>query len=112
MQEILDAGDSAIHLDGNPRCPVLIGSQPRGSGARNALHQEASLPATLRRQLVPRKHADAPFGQWNRFVIRREGSQVTVTLQGGTVIARAELPGIPGARRSGAAEPWRPSRVP
>jgi hypothetical protein len=94
-KEILDAGDSGIHLRGDPRYQVNIWSQPMGSGDINALHKDAALPAAIRRACLPSKRADAPFGQWNRFVITMRGDRVTVVLNGEKVIDQAELPGVP-----------------
>lgn len=94
-REILDAGDSGILLRGLERYQANIWSQPMGSGDINALHKDAKLPAAIRKACLPKKHADAPFGQWNRFVITLKGDRVTVVLNGEPVIENAELPGIP-----------------
>jgi hypothetical protein len=94
-KEILDAGDSGIHLRGNPRYQVNIWSQPMGSGDINDLHKDASLPEAIRRACLPKQRADAPFGQWNRFVITLHGNRVTVLLNGILMIDQAELPGVP-----------------
>jgi hypothetical protein len=66
-----------------------------GSGDINALHKDVALPAAIRRACLPAKRADAPFGQWNRFVITLRGDRVTVVLNGEKVIDQAELPGVP-----------------
>src|SRR5262249_52553105 len=94
-KEIPDAGDSGVHLRGNDRYQVNIWSQPMGSGDINALHKDASLPEAVRRACLPKKRADAPFGQWNRFVITLRGERVSVVLNGELVIDRAELPKVP-----------------
>jgi hypothetical protein len=94
-KEILDAGDSGIHLRGNPRYQINIWSQPMGSGDINDLHKDASLPEAIRRACLPKQRADAPFGQWNRFVITLRGNRVTVILNSTLVIDRAALPGVP-----------------
>lgn len=94
-KEILDAGDSGIHLRGNQRYQVNIWSQPMGSGDINDLHKDTNLSEAIRRACLPKKHADAPFGQWNRFVITLRGNRVTVFLNGELVIDQAELPGVP-----------------
>jgi hypothetical protein len=94
-QEILDVGDSGIHLRGNPRYQVNIWSQPMGSGDINDLHKDASLSEAIRRACLPKQRADAPFGQWNRFLITLRGNRVTVLLNGALVIDRAELPSVP-----------------
>lgn len=44
---------------------------------------------------MPNKRADARFRQWNCVVITLMGEQVTVVLNGQTVIERATVPGVP-----------------
>jgi hypothetical protein len=100
-REILDAGDSGVFLRGNTRSQVNIWSQPMGSGDINDYHKDAKLPAEIRRACVPRKKADLPPGQWNRFVITMRSDRVTVVLNGQTVIERAQLPGVPARGRLG-----------
>jgi len=92
---ILHAGDSGIYLRGNARYQVNIWSQPMGSGDINELHKDVKLPAEVRRACMPKKHADRPFGQWNRFVITLVGDRVSVVLNGETVIDNALLPEVP-----------------
>ena len=66
-----------------------------GSGDINALHKDATLPIEVRRACVPAKRADAPFGQWNRFVITLRGDRVSVVLNSERVIDQAPLPKVP-----------------
>ncbi len=100
-REIPDAGDSGVHLRGSQRYQVNIWSQPMGSGDINELHKDASLAEDVRRTFMPASRADAPFGQWNRFVITLKGDRVTVVLNGQTVIDRATLPAVPPTGRLG-----------
>src|SRR5262249_25309204 len=58
--EILDAGDSGIYLRGSSRYQVNIWSQPMGSGDINEVHKDRSVPADIRRALLPTIRADAP----------------------------------------------------
>lgn len=95
LRELLDAGDSGIYLRGNTRSQVNIWSQPMGSGDINDYHKDGKLPIEVRQACVPKKHADHPPGQWNRFVITMRGDRVSVVLNGETVIDRAVLPGVP-----------------
>ena len=90
-REILDAGDSGIYLRGDIRSQVNIWSQPMGSGDINSYHKDLKLTPEKRRTYVPKKNADKPFGQWNRFIITMVGNRVTVVLNGQIVIDRAEL---------------------
>lgn len=94
-KEIDDAGDSGIYLRGSGRYQVNIWSQPMGSGDINELHKDKTLPADLRLAMIPKKHADAKFGAWNRFIITLKDDRVTVVLNGETVIDSAQLPDIP-----------------
>lgn len=94
-KEILDAGDSGILLRGAVRYQVNIWSQPMGSGDINEMHKDEKLPADLRRAMLPKVKADAPFGKWNRFFITLKGDRVTVVLNNQTVIENCPLPGIP-----------------
>jgi hypothetical protein len=93
--EILDAGDSGIFLRGRPDYQVNLWSQPMGSGDIQEIHKDEKIPADLRRAMLPKVHADAPFGKWNRFWITLQGDRVTVVLNGQTVIEHALLPDIP-----------------
>ena len=97
LKKIPDAGDSGVYLRGSDRSQVNIWSQPMGSGDINDYHKDTKLAADIRRACVPKKKADAPFGQWNRFVITMQGDRVTVVLNGETVIERAQLPGVPAS---------------
>jgi hypothetical protein len=68
-------GDSGIYLRGNPQ--VQIWDNPVGSGGlfNNEKHPNK-----------PTKVADKPVGQWNTFHIIIKGDQVTVELNGQTVV--------------------------
>ncbi len=94
-KEIPHAGDSGVYLRGDGRYQVNIWSQPMGSGDINELHKDDKLPADLRRAMLPKMRADAPFGRWNRFFITLRGDRVTVVLNDQMVIDNALLPGIP-----------------
>jgi hypothetical protein len=94
LREIPDAGDSGVFVRGSSRSQVNIWSQPMGSGDINDYHKDQTLPAEIRKACMPSTRADAPFGQWNRFVITMQGDRITVVLNGETVIDRALLPGV------------------
>lgn len=100
-REILDAGDSGIFFRNAPLYQVNIWSQSMGSGDINELHKDPSLPADLRRAMLPRIPADRPFGEWNRFLIRLRGDRVSVWLNEALVIDNVPLPGIPADGRIG-----------
>lgn len=96
---IPDAGDSGIYLRGNDRSQVNIWCQPVGSGDINDYHKDAKLSEAMRKACMPSEHADAPLGQWNRFIITVEGDRVSVELNGHPVIHAAQLPGMPDRGR-------------
>ena len=94
-RDILDAGDSGIFFRGAPLYQVNIWSQPMGSGDINERHKDPALPAELRRAMLPRVHADRPFGEWNRFRIILRGERVTVWLNDTLIIEDVPLDGLP-----------------
>jgi hypothetical protein len=54
------------------------------------------MPADVKAGVTPKVPADAPIGQWNRFVITMIGDRLTVELNGTVVIENARLPGVAG----------------
>ncbi len=90
----LDAGDSGLYLRGSSKCQINIWSQELGSGEINGYRTDRQLPEEVRKACLPRKKADKPFGQWNRFAITMRGDRLTVALNGETVICGARLPGV------------------
>lgn len=103
--------DSGIYLRGTDKAQVNIWSWPIGSGEVWGYRTDASMPAAIRAGVTPRRNADRNIGEWNTFEITMRGSRLTVVLNGETVIAEAELPGVPvtgpialqhhGARKNG-----------
>jgi hypothetical protein len=90
-----DAGDSGIYLRGSSKSQVNIWCWPVGSGEVYGYRTDREMPADVRAAVTPREAADAPIGQWNRFVITMKGDRLTVVLNGHTVIENAKLPGVP-----------------
>lgn len=95
QEEVPDAGDSGIYLRGNSKSQVNIWCWPAGSGEVYGYRTDRSLPSAVRAGVTPRKKADKPIGQWNRFIITMRGDRLTVDLNGETVIENALLPGVP-----------------
>jgi len=93
--EVADAGDSGIYLRGSSKSQVNMWCWPIGSGEVYGYRTDANMPAGVRAAVTPKKVADAPLGQWNRFVVTMLGDRLTVVLNGETVIESAELPGVP-----------------
>lgn len=92
---ILSAGDSGIYLRGNDKSQVNIWCWPVGSGEVYGYRNDAGMPQEIRAGLTPKKNADRPIGEWNRFIITMKGDRLTVNLNGETVIENARLPGVP-----------------
>jgi hypothetical protein len=95
MMEVDDYGNSGIMLRGSEDAQANISCYPSGSGEIVAFRKNKSLPADVRAACVPKKKADKPAGQWNRFHITLKGDRLTVVLNGETVIENAQLQGIP-----------------
>jgi hypothetical protein len=95
MAEVDDYGNSGIMLRGSEDAQANISCYPSGSGEIVAFRKNKSLPAEVRSACVPKKRADKPAGQWNRFHITLKGDRLTVVLNGETVIENAQLQGIP-----------------
>jgi hypothetical protein len=92
----LPDSDSGIFLrDLKGKSQVNIWCWPIGSGEVYGYRMDKSLPASVRAGVTPKTQADKPVGQWNAFKITLKGDRLTVVLNDVTVIANAELPGIP-----------------
>ncbi|MHC4946800.1 MAG: 3-keto-disaccharide hydrolase [Planctomycetota bacterium] len=96
-ESVPDAGDGGIYLRGNSKSQVNIWCWPIGSGEVHGYRTDAAQPAEVRAGVTPRVRADAPIGEWNRFVITMKGDRLTVVLNGRTVIEDAALPGVPAS---------------
>ncbi|MDX2131423.1 MAG: family 16 glycoside hydrolase [Planctomycetota bacterium] len=94
METVKDAGDSGIYLRGSSKSQVNMWCWGIGSGEVYGYRTDASLPADVRAGVTPRRKADRPIGEWNRFVITMKGDRLTVVLNGETVIENALLPGV------------------
>jgi len=92
--EIVEERDSGIYLRGSSKSQVNIWTWPVGSGEVYGYRTDGAQPAEVRAAVTPRRHADKPIGQWNRFFIRMRGEYLTVVLNGVTVIEHAHLPGV------------------
>ena len=88
------AGDSGILLRGQDKAQVNITCNTIGSGELYDFRTDKSMPPEVRSGSIPKVKADAPLGQWNRFVITLKKDRVTVVLNGQTVIEDVELPGL------------------
>jgi len=90
-----DAGSSGILVRGSAKAQINIWNHPVGSGEIFGYRTDPALSTSLHRAATPRKRADNPLGEWNRFEITVAGDRLTVVLNGQTVIDRAHLLGLP-----------------
>lgn len=89
------AGDSGILLRGREKGQVNITCNTVGSGELYDFRVDRSMPPDVRAGAIPRVKADAPPGEWNRFVITMKKDRLTVVLNGKTVIDDTRVPGLP-----------------
>jgi hypothetical protein len=87
--------DSGLYLRGTQQVQTNIWNWPVGSGEVYRYRTDDSLPDSVRSAVTPNVRADRPIGEWNTFVITMEGDQLTVVLNGQTVVDKAPLPGVP-----------------
>ena len=87
--------DSGIFLRGEPKSQVNIWCWPIGSGEVYGYRMDTSMPPSVRAAVTPRVNADRDIGQWNTFEITLRGEQLSVVLNGQSVIQKAQLPGLP-----------------
>ena len=89
--------DSGVYLRGASKAQVNIWAWPIGSGELYGYRTDATMPASVRAGVTPRRNADRDIGEWNSFAITMRGTRVTVVLNGETVISEADLPGVPAS---------------
>jgi hypothetical protein len=109
---IVPDSDSGILLRGIGKCQANIWGWPIGSGEVYGYRMDDKMPAEVRRGVTPKVNADKNIGEWNTFKITMKSNQLTVELNGITVIENALLPGLPetgpvglqhhGAKKDGA----------
>ena len=91
----IEERDSGIYLRGSSKSQVNIWSWPVGSGEVWGYRTDSSLDPDIRASVTPRIKADNPIGKWNRFFIQMKNEELTVLLNGKTIISDAKLKGIP-----------------
>jgi hypothetical protein len=91
----VDERDSGIYLRGSTKSQINMWMWPCGSGEIYGYRTDSQMPAAVRAAATPKANADKPVGQWNRFVIRVQGTTVNVDLNGVRVIENASLPAMP-----------------
>ncbi len=87
--------DSGIYLRGTEKSQVNLWNWPVGSGEVWGYRTDKNMSPEVRAAVTPKLKADRPVGEWNRMMITMKGDQLTVVLNGLTVINGATLPGVP-----------------
>lgn len=87
--------DSGIYLRGSSKAQVNIWNWPVGSGEVYGYRTDETMPDEVRAGVTPTSRADRPLGEWNTFVITMNGDELTVVLNGTTVIEKVQLPDVP-----------------
>ena len=90
----IEERDSGIYMRGSSKSQVNMWCWPCGSGEVYGYRTDPSMPAEVRAAVTPKKNADAPVGQWNRFRVRMVGDVLNVWNNGEHVIVDARLPGV------------------
>ena len=85
--------DSGILIRGGPQ--VNLWCWPSGSGELWSVRRNKDLPAEVRAAATPKLHADKNIGEWNSMEITMQGKQISVILNGYTVIDNALFEGVP-----------------
>jgi len=101
MKLSLPDADSGVFLRGSGRHQINIWCWPIGSGEMYGIRMDRETPSELRAAVTPRTQADNPVGQWNHFEITVKGSDISVVLNGKTVIPGAHVPSLPPRGRIG-----------
>lgn len=95
IKESRPNADSGIYLRGTSKAQVNIWCWPVGSGEVYGFRMDKKMPPEVRAGVTPNENADKPVGEWNTFHITMKGEDLTVVLNGKTVLDAAKLPGIP-----------------
>ena len=82
--------DSGIYVRGSSKHQINIWNWPIGSGEVYG-YRHNNPDAKVRTSVTPSENADKPIGEWNTFEITIQGKDLTVVLNGKTVINQARL---------------------
>jgi len=95
IKTLMSNADSGIFLRGTSKAQINIWCWPNGSGELWGYRKDKTMSPEVRAGTVPKVYADNPVGQWNAFDITMKAEQLTIVLNGKTVIDNAKLPGVP-----------------
>ncbi len=111
VTEEIEEYDSGVYLRGSPDSQVNMWNWSVGSGEVWGYRTNPKVSAAVREACTPTEKADAPIGQWNRFLIRMKGETLNVWLNGTHIIKDARLEGVPasgpiGLQKHGSPVQW------
>jgi len=92
---LMTAGRSAVCLRGSMKAQIDLWNWPIGSGVVSGYRTDTNAPPEVRRGVTPMLNADNEAGLWNRAEIAVIDNQITITINGLTVVKNAALPGLP-----------------
>ena len=87
--------DSGIYLRGNTKSQINLWNWTCGSGEIYGYRNDPKQSPEVKAACTPKRNADFPVGQWNRTKITVKGQQVSVTINGHSLIESVTLNEIP-----------------
>ncbi len=87
--------DSGIYLRGDSKCQINLWNWNCGSGEIYGYRTDPKQSPEVKAACTPKRKADFPVGHWNRTMITVKGQQVSVTMNGISLIENATLNGMP-----------------
>ena len=91
----IDELDSGIYLRGDSKCQVNLWNWNCGSGEIYGYRTDPQQSSEVKAACTPKSKADFPVGMWNRTMITVKGQQVSVSLNGKSLIENVTLNGMP-----------------
>ncbi|MDB4473897.1 DUF1080 domain-containing protein [Opitutaceae bacterium] len=86
----MPVADSGVYVRGSSKHQINIWNWGIGSGEVYG-YRNNNPDATVRASVTPSENADKPVGEWNTFEITMQGKDLTVVLNGKTVLDKARL---------------------
>ena len=86
----MQVSDSGVYVRGSSKHQINIWNWSIGSGEVYG-YRNNNPDEKVRRSVTPSENADNPVGEWNTFEITMQGKDLTVVLNGKTVLNKARL---------------------
>lgn len=86
----MPVADSGVYVRGSSKHQINIWNWAIGSGEVYG-YRNNNPDAKVRASVTPSENADKPVGEWNTFEITMQGKDLTVVLNGKTVLNKARL---------------------